>query len=106
VSYRLLDAPGVLVLGQQVRKVSNRFFGVNGASEATQRRAGRVAGSGPRPPAGDPPHHYHFEIFALDKMLEVSAGAERDVVLEAARGHVIAKGELIGTFEQKQKPLK
>lgn len=61
---------------------------------------------GPRPPVGDPPHHYHFQIFALDTLLDVPAGAERDVVLKAAQGHVIAKGSLIGTFEQKTKPLK
>lgn len=61
---------------------------------------------GPRPPAGDPPHHYHFQIFALDMLLNVPAGAERDVVLKAAEGHVIAKGELVGTFAQQSKPLK
>ena len=54
---------------------------------------------GPHPPAGDPPHHYHFQVFALDRMLDVPAGAVREAVLAAAKGHVIAKGEVVGTFK-------
>jgi len=27
---------------------------------------GNVGYFGPRPPVGDPPHHYHFQVFALD----------------------------------------
>lgn len=61
---------------------------------------------GPRPPVGDPPHHYHFQLLALDTMLDVPAGADRDTVLAAARGHVIAKGQLIGTYQQASSPLK
>ena len=61
---------------------------------------------GPRPPVGDPPHHYHFQVLALDTMLQLPLGASRDDVLAAAKGHVIAKGELIGTFRQETKPPK
>lgn len=61
---------------------------------------------GPRPPAEDPPHHYHFAVLALDTMLELPPGADRDAVLAAAKGHVIAKGELVGTYDQDQKPMK
>lgn len=61
---------------------------------------------GPRPPAGDPPHRYHFQILALDTMLAVPPGADRDEVLAAARGHVIAKGVLVGNFQQATAPLK
>ncbi|HLZ74148.1 YbhB/YbcL family Raf kinase inhibitor-like protein [Phenylobacterium sp.] len=55
--------------------------------------------TGPHPPAGDPPHHYHFQVFALDRMIDLPAGATRDQWLAAARGHVVAKGELVGTFQ-------
>jgi Raf kinase inhibitor-like YbhB/YbcL family protein len=61
---------------------------------------------GPRPPVGDKPHHYHFQVVALDKVLDVPWGADRDQLLDAMQGHVLAKGELIGTFAQKQKPQK
>ena len=40
------------------------------------------------------------QVFALDTQLDVPAGAERDEVLEAMNGHVLAAGELIGTFQQ------
>jgi Raf kinase inhibitor-like YbhB/YbcL family protein len=61
---------------------------------------------GPRPPVGDKPHHYHFQVYALDKVLDVPWGADRDQLLEAMQGHVVGKGELIGTFAQKQTPQK
>ncbi|KGF78340.1 PEBP family protein [Massilia sp. JS1662] len=67
---------------------------------------GTIGWTGPRPPVGDPPHHYHFQVYALDTMLTVPWGADRDTLLDAMKGHVLAKGELIGTYAQKQKPLK
>ena len=54
---------------------------------------------GPHPPANDPPHHYHFQVLALDRMLDVAAGARREAVLAAANGHVVAKGEVVATFQ-------
>lgn len=60
---------------------------------------GSVGYFGPRPPVGDPPHHYHFQVFALDRMLDVPAGADRDAVLEAMKGHVVAAGEVVGTYQ-------
>lgn len=67
---------------------------------------GSVGYFGPRPPVGDPPHHYHFQIFALDTLLSVPPGAERDEVIEAMRGHVLASGEMVGTYQQLVAPLK
>src|SRR5687768_12942816 len=48
---------------------------------------------GPRPP-GSSPHHYHFQLFALDAPLNLAAGADREALLAAMRGHVLAKGQL------------
>ncbi|HET9929691.1 MAG TPA: YbhB/YbcL family Raf kinase inhibitor-like protein [Polyangiaceae bacterium] len=60
---------------------------------------GNVGYLGPRPPAGDPPHTYHVQVFALDTILEVPiSGASRDTLLGAMAGHVVARGELVGTF--------
>ena len=67
---------------------------------------GSVGYYGPRPPVGDPPHHYHFQVLALDRMLDLPPGADRDQLLAAAAGHVIAKGELVGTYQQTAAPLK
>jgi Raf kinase inhibitor-like YbhB/YbcL family protein len=61
---------------------------------------------GPRPPVGEAAHHYHFQVFALDAKLDVPFGADRDQVLAAMQGHVLAKGELVGKYMQAQKPPK
>ena len=56
---------------------------------------------GPCPPRG-PAHHYHFRLFALDKPLGIPAGASRDDVVAAMRGHELARGELIGTYARQK----
>ena len=66
--------------------------------------AGTIGYFGVQPPAGDPPHHYHFQVFALDTMLDLPPGSDRDQVLAAVRGHVIAKGELVGRYGQRAEP--
>jgi len=53
---------------------------------------------GPHPPPG-PAHHYHLQVFALDAPLALGAGAERDALVAAMRGHVVADGEAVGTFK-------
>lgn len=52
---------------------------------------------GPRPP-GARPHHYHFQLFALDARLDLAPGSDREALLAAMNGHVLAKGDLIGLF--------
>jgi Raf kinase inhibitor-like YbhB/YbcL family protein len=67
---------------------------------------GQIGYKGPRPPAGDPPHHYHVQVFALDRALDLPPGAARDDVLAAASGHVLASGELVATFQRPAHPAK
>jgi Raf kinase inhibitor-like YbhB/YbcL family protein len=61
---------------------------------------------GPAAPNSDPPHHYAFEIYALNALLTVpavmgnSATPVRTAVEEAMAGKVLAKGVLIGTFQR------
>jgi len=60
---------------------------------------------GPAAPASGPPHHYVFELYALDTMLEVPAvGASpaetRTAVVAAMAGHVRGKATLVGTFRR------
>jgi len=52
------------------------------------------------PPAGHGAHRYHFQVFALDQPLELAEGAERQALLDAMRGHVLAWGEIVGTYER------
>ena len=51
---------------------------------------------GPAPPAGHPYHHYIFEIYALNAMLDVPAGATRADVEKAMEGKIIARGAYVG----------
>lgn len=58
---------------------------------------GQMGYKGPCPPPGSP-HHYHFELTALDTTLDLKPGATAAQVEEAAKGHVKATGDLVGTF--------
>lgn len=60
---------------------------------------GGIGWYGPRPPAGDPAHNYHFQVLALDSMLDLPAGATREDLLATIDGHVVAKGELVATSQ-------
>lgn len=73
------------------------------AAGATQgaNHMGKLGYYGPHPPSGEPPHHYHFQIFALDTVLTLPAGFNRHALIEAMRGHVLAKGELVGTYQRR-----
>ena len=60
---------------------------------------------GPGAAAAGPAHHYVFELFALDKLLEVPAvGASpaqtRAAVLAAMAGHIRGKAALVGLFKR------
>ncbi len=62
---------------------------------------------GPGAPASGPAHHYAFELFALDTMLDVPAvGAPpaqtRAAVLAAMAGHVRGKAVYSGIFKRPQ----
>jgi Raf kinase inhibitor-like YbhB/YbcL family protein len=52
----------------------------------------------PCPPPGATPHHYIFEIYALDAKLDLPAGSARADLLKAMDGHVIGKSTYVGSF--------
>ena len=52
------------------------------------------------PPAGHGMHHYHFQVFAIDIVLELGEGAGRSALLDAMRNHVIAWGDIVATYER------
>jgi Raf kinase inhibitor-like YbhB/YbcL family protein len=62
---------------------------------------GKVGYMGPAPPPGGP-HHYHFQVFALDRAIDAPEGAERPALVQAMRGHVLASGELTGLYQSKR----
>jgi Raf kinase inhibitor-like YbhB/YbcL family protein len=52
----------------------------------------------PCPPPGATPHHYIFELYALDAKLDLPAGSPRADLLKAMDGHVIGKATYVGLF--------
>jgi Raf kinase inhibitor-like YbhB/YbcL family protein len=58
----------------------------------------RVGYVGPCPP-GHSPHHYVFDLYALDAKLNLPPKASKKQVLKAMKGHVLASGELVGRFQ-------
>jgi len=55
---------------------------------------------GPLPPPGSGPHRYFFKLYALDTKLSIGPKQDKQVLLEAISGHVLAEGQLMGTFER------
>jgi len=52
---------------------------------------------GPCPPVGR--HRYFFKVYALDAKIG-DAGMTKAQLLKAMQGHVVAAGELIGTYQK------
>jgi len=52
----------------------------------------------PCPPPGATPHHYIFEIYALDTKVDLPAGSARADLLKAMDGHVVGKASYFGLF--------
>lgn len=55
---------------------------------------------GPCPPPGKP-HRYFFKLYALDTMLDLKPGSSKKEVEAAIANHILAQGQLIGTFQRK-----
>lgn len=55
---------------------------------------------GPCPPAGKV-HRYFFKIYALDTKIDLPSGAPRKDVEAAMANHILAEGQLMGTYQRK-----
>lgn len=62
--------------------------------------SGKTAYGGPCPP--DKEHRYFFKLYALDGMLDLSEGASKKDVEQAMEGHILAKAELMGTYNRQK----
>lgn len=60
---------------------------------------GRIGYGGPCPPAGNA-HRYFFRLYALDTTLGLRAGADKQQVLAAMKGHIVGRTELMGRFQR------
>jgi Raf kinase inhibitor-like YbhB/YbcL family protein len=57
----------------------------------------RIGYGGPCPPPGNP-HRYFFKLYALDGKLDVKAGASRNELETAMKGHVLSQTVIMGTY--------
>ena len=58
----------------------------------------KIGYGGPCPPSGT--HRYFFRVYALDKQLGIKAGTSRKKLESEMKGHIVAKGELMGKYSK------
>jgi Raf kinase inhibitor-like YbhB/YbcL family protein len=66
------------------------YFGKNSS--------GNIRYDGPCPPSGT--HRYYFKLYALDTLVTLLPGATKSELIKAMEGHILAQGELMGTFSK------
>lgn len=60
----------------------------------------RIGYGGPCPPPGHGTHHYRFTLYALDRHIDLDAGATREALERRLEGRVLAEARLVGTYER------
>jgi len=94
VHWVVFDLPGnARFLAQNIEKKEQLE---NGARQG-RNDFGKIGYGGPCPPRGTP-HRYFFKLYALDTKLNLKAGATKQDVERAQRGHVLAQGEYMGRY--------
>ncbi len=87
--------PEASELKEGAGKSGNAELGVQGVNSFKKDGYG-----GPCPPKGKP-HHYVFKIYALDQKLGLKSGASKKEVEKAMQNHILAQGQLAGTYARK-----
>jgi len=60
--------------------------------------AGQNSYMGPCPPSGS--HHYHFQLYALDALLDIPASSDKTALEAALEDHLVEKTELVGLYKK------
>lgn len=81
--------PGTTQLPEDVSSI-----GIEGMNDFNRSGYG-----GPCPPPGSA-HRYFFKLYALDTTLDLSPEARKEDVVKAMEGHILAQGQLMGTFSR------
>jgi Raf kinase inhibitor-like YbhB/YbcL family protein len=64
------------------------------------RDAQNIGYRGPMPPPGHGTHRYYFKLYALEAKLAVEAGMDKNSLLKDIEDHIIAEGQLMGTYSR------
>jgi Raf kinase inhibitor-like YbhB/YbcL family protein len=70
----------------------------NGAKQG-KNDFGTIGYGGPAPPKGKA-HRYFFKVYAVDIILDLPAGATKEQLLAAMKGHIVADGQLMGRYQR------
>jgi Raf kinase inhibitor-like YbhB/YbcL family protein len=62
--------------------------------------SGNIGYRGPMPPPGHGTHRYYFRLYALEAKLAVEASMDKKSILQEIEHHVVAKGQLMGTYQR------
>jgi hypothetical protein len=73
----------------------NTVPGVEGLNDFRKHSYG-----GPCPPSGT--HRYFFKVYALDTKLALGSNSRKKDVEMAMKGHILAKGELVGLYSRRR----
>jgi Raf kinase inhibitor-like YbhB/YbcL family protein len=101
VAYNIPATASGLPAGMSTEPVVEGMPGLEGMINGVNglRRTGYF---GPRPPVDGKLHAYHYRVYALDAALNLEQGLNKEQLLEAIDGHVLATGMLMGHYERKQ----
>ncbi len=69
----------------------------NGAAQGLN-SSGQTGYQGPCPPSGR--HRYYFKVYALDGKLSPQGRPTKEELLKAMEGHILAEGQLMGTYQR------
>ncbi len=90
VHWILYDLPG---------KANKLAEGSNGDGKEGMNGFDKKGYGGPCPPPGKP-HHYFFRVYALDVESLAKAPASKEDMAAAVKGHVLAEGQVMGTYKR------
>lgn len=97
------DAPsGTFVhwVGWGIDPETGRLGEGESAPRGGQNDFGNTGYDGPSPPPGHGRHRYYFRVYALDTEPDLEPATSKQKLEAAIEGHVLATGELMGTYER------
>lgn len=99
------DAPGgnwdhciVFNMPETTHQLAENMTSLPKNAEYGKNSWGNLTYGGPCPPSGT--HRYYFKLYALDSLLNISAGASKKQIETAMQGHVLAETQLMGRYKK------
>ncbi len=91
----------VNALPEQLRKGEKAPIGQDSRLTQGMTSFKRAGYGGPCPPKGTGVHHYSFRLYALSIEPQLPGNLDKEELLKAMQGKILAETQLVGTFEVK-----